>query len=102
LGDDKIVILRREVEGAYVKRCPPGLAKKHNGCMPPGQAKKWSVGHVIPTDVVYYMPPRNVLLLLPEPPLHARYVMVDRDILLISEATKKVLDAVVLFSAVGN
>ena len=20
--------------------CPPGLAKKHNGCMPPGQAKK--------------------------------------------------------------
>lgn len=21
-------------------RCPPGLAKKHNGCMPPGQAKK--------------------------------------------------------------
>ena len=21
--------------------CPPGLAKKHNGCMPPGQAKKW-------------------------------------------------------------
>jgi hypothetical protein len=22
--------------------CPPGLAKKHNGCMPPGQAKKWN------------------------------------------------------------
>jgi hypothetical protein len=21
-------------------RCPPGLAKKHNGCMPPGLAKK--------------------------------------------------------------
>ena len=21
-------------------RCPPGLAKKHNGCMPSGQAKK--------------------------------------------------------------
>jgi hypothetical protein len=20
--------------------CPPGLAKKDNGCMPPGQAKK--------------------------------------------------------------
>jgi len=26
-------------------RCPPGLAKKHNGCMPPGQAKKlYNVG----------------------------------------------------------
>ena len=24
--------------------CPPGLAKKHNGCMPPGQAKKLRVG----------------------------------------------------------
>ena len=23
-----------------VNGCPPGLAKKHNGCMPPGQAKK--------------------------------------------------------------
>ncbi|MEQ8897954.1 MAG: excinuclease ABC subunit A [Roseovarius sp.] len=22
------------------KGCPPGLAKKHNGCLPPGQAKK--------------------------------------------------------------
>ena len=26
-------------------RCPPGLARKHNGCMPPGQAKKlYNVG----------------------------------------------------------
>jgi hypothetical protein len=24
--------------------CPPGLAKKHNGCMPPGQAKKLARG----------------------------------------------------------
>lgn len=24
--------------------CPPGLAKKHNGCMPPGQAKKYYRG----------------------------------------------------------
>ena len=26
-------------------RCPPGLAKKDNGCLPPGQAKKqWEIG----------------------------------------------------------
>ena len=31
--------------------CPPGLAKKHNGCLPPGQAKKlyrgqrWQTGY---------------------------------------------------------
>ena len=24
--------------------CPPGLAKKHNGCMPPGQARKFGRG----------------------------------------------------------
>ena len=26
--------------GAWGNNCPPGLAKKHNGCMPPGQARK--------------------------------------------------------------
>lgn len=31
--------------GYGVGGCPPGLAKKHNGCLPPGQAKKlYSVG----------------------------------------------------------
>jgi hypothetical protein len=29
--------------------CPPGLAKKHNGCLPPGQAKKlYNVGQRFP------------------------------------------------------
>jgi hypothetical protein len=31
--------------GAWGNSCPPGLAKKRNGCLPPGQAKKrWNVG----------------------------------------------------------
>jgi hypothetical protein len=30
----------RGAVGYGVGGCPPGLAKKHNGCMPPGQAKK--------------------------------------------------------------
>ena len=29
--------------------CPPGLAKKHNGCMPPGQAKKLYRGAHFPS-----------------------------------------------------
>jgi len=38
--------------------CPPGLAKKHNGCMPPGQAKKWVIGQPLPRDVIFYdLPP---------------------------------------------
>ena len=27
------------------KGCPPGLAKKHNGCTPPGHAKKYKKHH---------------------------------------------------------
>src|SRR6185295_20398093 len=42
--------------------CPPGLAKKHNGCMPPGQAKKWRMGQPLPRDVVIYdLPPALVV-----------------------------------------
>ncbi len=29
---------------AYDRDCPPGLAKKHNGCMPPGHAKRFNRG----------------------------------------------------------
>jgi len=32
------------VYGYGVGGCPPGLAKKHNGCMPPGQARKLARG----------------------------------------------------------
>ena len=30
--------------GYGIGGCPPGLAKKHNGCLPPGQAKKLNRG----------------------------------------------------------
>jgi hypothetical protein len=38
--------------------CPPGLAKKHNGCQPPGHAKShWRVGQRLPTAYQnYYVP----------------------------------------------
>ena len=39
---------------SWNRNCPPGLAKKHNGCMPPGQAKKYySRGERIPRDWRY-------------------------------------------------
>jgi hypothetical protein len=41
-------------DGAYgygVGGCPPGLAKKHNGCMPPGQARKlYRIGQRFPLN----------------------------------------------------
>ena len=34
--------------------CPPGLAKKHNGCLPPGQAKKlYNIGQRWPGNYGY-------------------------------------------------
>jgi hypothetical protein len=34
--------------------CPPGLAKKNNGCLPPGQAKKlYNIGQRYPTSYGY-------------------------------------------------
>ena len=41
-------------------RCPPGLAKKRNGCMPPGQTRKWAVGRPLPRAGSFYgLPPRR-------------------------------------------
>lgn len=41
--------------------CPPGLAKKNNGCLPPGQAKKqFNVGQRIPRGYNYYTDYRSL------------------------------------------
>ena len=75
-------------------RCPPGLAKKNNGCMPPGQAKKWAMGKPLPPDVVSYPLPDSVVVQLGVPPVGHRYVRVAADILLIAIGTGIVIDAI--------
>ena len=76
------------------KSCPPGLAKKNNGCMPPGQAKKWHVGHPLPTTVVTYPVPHQVLISLPPVPVGHKYVQVAGDILLIAVGSMMVVDGI--------
>ena len=73
-------------------RCPPGLAKKHNGCMPPGQAKKWTIGRPLPRDVVFYDLPSGINI--GPPPPGYRFVRVASDILMISIGTGMVIDAI--------
>ena len=34
-----VVYFRREADRGLIAGCPPGLAKKDNGCLPPGQAR---------------------------------------------------------------
>lgn len=74
--------------------CPPGLAKKNNGCMPPGQAKKWTVGQPLPRDVIFHNLPREVEQQLGTPPTMQRYVRVANDILLIATGNGTVVDAI--------
>ncbi|MFZ5798073.1 MAG: hypothetical protein ACOY3O_06545 [Thermodesulfobacteriota bacterium] len=89
----------REVIQAYYRdqyragTCPPGLAKKNNGCLPPGQAKKWVIGRPLPPDIIVYdLPPVIITQLGPPPPGH-RYIRVDSDILLLAVGTSMVIDA---------
>ncbi len=76
------------------KGCPPGLAKKQNGCMPPGQAKKWDVGYVLPSTVRYYDVPAPLVFQLGQPPVGYRYVRVNDDILLLATGTRMIVDAI--------
>lgn len=86
----------RDYYGKQAKagHCPPGLAKKNNGCMPPGQAKKWQVGQPLPRDVVVYTVPYPVVVQLGTPPAGYKYVRVASDILLIAIGTSMVIDAI--------
>lgn len=78
---------------ARAGHCPPGLSKKGNGCLPPGQAKKWTTGRPLPHDVQFYEVPHDLVVRLPPPPPGHRYVRVAGDILLIAVGSSMVVDA---------
>lgn len=94
-GDDQRTVIHNYYSEQFrVGRCPPGLAKKNNGCMPPGQARKWAIGQPLPRDVVYYNLPQSVVVQLGVPPTGHRYVRVASDILLIAIGTGMVIDGI--------
>lgn len=94
-GADQRTVITTYYTNEYRKgRCPPGLAKKHNGCMPPGQARQWSVGQPLPSNVVYYDLPQAVRVQIGSPPEGHRYVRVASDILLIAVGTSMVVDGI--------
>lgn len=94
-GDRDRVLIHDYYEERYEKgRCPPGLAKKHNGCMPPGQAKQWRKGYPLPRDVIYHDLPPRIIVEIGLPPAGHKYVRVAADILLIAIGTGIVVDAI--------
>lgn len=76
------------------RRCPPRLAKKHKGCMPPGQARKWQTGQPLPRDVVHYPVPRPLLTQLGPAPSGYRYVRVGSDILMMATDSRVIVDSI--------
>lgn len=72
---------------------------------PPGRGYKkvtYIIGRPLPRTVIWEPLPYELRTQLRPAPRGYQYVKVDRDVLLISQATKNVIDAVTLFSAVGR
>ena len=77
------------------KNCPPGLAKKNNGCMPPGQARQWAVGQPVPRGVTVYSVASPVLRELPPAPYGYRYARIGNDIVLVQQQNNLIVDIIV-------
>lgn len=77
------------------QKCPPGLAKKNNGCMPPGQAKKLAIGQPVPQGVAVYSVAQPVLRQLPPAPNGYRYARIGDDIVLVQQQNKLIVDIIV-------
>jgi Ni/Co efflux regulator RcnB len=89
---------RSSVREYYAQRkdCPPGLARKNNGCMPPGQAKKWQIGQPVPRGSGVAPVPQEVLVLLPKAPPGHQYIAYSGDILLIAATSRMVVDGITI------
>ena len=75
--------------------CPPGLAKKNNGCLPPGQAKKrYVIGHPLPHGIVVGELPLELSVRIGTAPAGYRYGIVDGDLVKLAVGTLLVVDAI--------
>lgn len=91
---------REAAHGWYVEsygrgNCPPGLAKKNNGCLPPGQAKKrYAVGRALPAEIRWNPLPPSLATRIGPPPAGYLYASLDGDLLKLAVGTMLVVDAV--------
>ena len=93
-ADHRVFVKEYYADEFRAGRCPPGLAKKRNGCMPPGQAKKWKMGRPLPAGVVVHEVPQLLVVKIGVPPPGYQYVRVASDILMIAVGTRMVMDAI--------
>jgi Ni/Co efflux regulator RcnB len=86
IGDRDRNVVRTYYRSEYdAGRCPPGLDKRNNGCLPPGQAKKaWVIGQPLPPQIAHEPMPRALRTQLTPPPPGYEYARVADDIVLMS------------------
>ena len=91
---------REAVRSYFVEKygrgnCPPGLAKKDNGCLPPGQAKKrYVVGRSLPRGIVVGDLPGELSVRIGPAPTGYRYGILDGDLVTLAVGTRLVVDAI--------
>jgi hypothetical protein len=102
-GQGTVVVADRDRSTVYsyyrteyaAGNCPPGLAKKNNGCLPPGQAKKmWTLGYPLGAGIAWYPLPAVLLGQLTPAPAGYQYARVGSDILLLAIGTGMVAAAI--------
>ena len=91
---------RGAAQGWYVEKygrgkCPPGLAKKGNGCLPPGQAtKRYVIGQPLGPGIKYGPVPPELSARIGRPSDGYLYATLDGDLLKLAAGTMLVVDAI--------
>jgi hypothetical protein len=89
---------RDHVRGYFVEKhgrgkCPPGLAKKNQQCLPPGQLKKrYFVGQPVPQEIEIRAVPEDLVVIIGPPPSGYRYGLIDGDVVEVTVTTRVVVD----------
>ena len=95
-NDQHRVLVREYYTTTYSnsKRCPPGLAKRNNGCVPPGQVQDLVVGQPVPKNVTVYQVAQPVIRKLPPAPVGYRYERIGGDIVLVQQDNNLIVDVI--------
>ncbi len=95
-NDQQRTVVRQYYTTTYsnTKRCPPGLAKKNNSCLPPGQVQDLVVGQPVPKNVTVYQVAQPVIRKLPAAPAGYRYERIGGDIVLVQQESNIVVDII--------
>lgn len=87
-------ILRHDLSYRYGYELPHGLYGSY-----PGHTRRYMIGAPLPAKIIWTRVPRHVAYHLPPAPRGTFYAYADNDLVLLTEATKSVMDAIVLISA---